>query len=187
MRNLEHRGCLKLSLSWSHKPKTLETKHTHTHTHEHNTTLGEKHWNRRLRRFYILYTALKNSKKSSVNAPKKKGKKKELQTPKRMDFRLRSSTRKKPWDLHPRTKTLKKAEPSTVFCSHNKRFASNWSCLLLQPKFLHEILNKLYSVKSTKLTVHGKRPPQKKKNKNNKPKFYQKLETGREREREIET
>jgi hypothetical protein len=32
--------------------------------------------------------------------------------------------------------------------------------------------------------VHGKRPP---KNKNNKPKFYQKLETGREREREIET
>ncbi len=52
---------------------------------------------------------------------------------------------------------MKKAEPSTVFCSHNKRYASNWSCLLLQPKILHEILNKLYSVKTRKLTVHGKR------------------------------
>jgi hypothetical protein len=99
MRYLEHRGCLKLSLSRSHKQDSLDKTHTHTHTHTNTTQqLSEKKTLKPAAPtiLYLIYCSEELEEKLREPPPKKGKKKKELQTPKRMDFPLRSLTSKNP-------------------------------------------------------------------------------------------
>jgi len=77
--------------------KTLSTKHAHTHTRtQHNNSRRKTLKPAAPTILYLIYCSEELEEKLREPPPKKGKRKKELQTPKRMDFPLRSLNSKNP-------------------------------------------------------------------------------------------